>query len=188
MRKWIAFALVVICVALVATVRFEPKFSPLKPDPGIPTFEQTFGDKPGPADYEPASEKPRADCAYPGYPEGAQVVLLSAERGLAISSASLGGQDVSTTAILVVVEPGDTPLYVIATSSTAVLGRFSGATERTRRLVLAGHLRARIGRMLELRAAPEITFKNDESVARAARIETLLAQIKDGRTDAADDE
>ncbi len=48
---------------------------------------------------------------------------------------------------------------------------------------LATHLRSRIGRMLELRAAPEITFKNDESVARAARIETLLAQIKDGRTD-----
>jgi ribosome-binding factor A len=48
---------------------------------------------------------------------------------------------------------------------------------------LAGHLRARIGRALELRAAPEIIFKNDESVARAARIETLLAQIKDGRTD-----
>ena len=44
---------------------------------------------------------------------------------------------------------------------------------------LAGHLRARVGRALRLRLAPEISFKMDESVARAARIETLLSQIKD---------
>jgi ribosome-binding factor A len=44
---------------------------------------------------------------------------------------------------------------------------------------LAGHLRARVGRALRLRLAPEISFKTDESVARAARIETLLSQIKD---------
>ena len=45
---------------------------------------------------------------------------------------------------------------------------------------VAAHLRPRVGRALRLRLAPEITFKVDESVARAARIETLLAQIKDG--------
>jgi ribosome-binding factor A len=44
---------------------------------------------------------------------------------------------------------------------------------------LAGHLRARVGRALRLRLAPEISFRPDESIARAARIETLLAQIKD---------
>jgi ribosome-binding factor A len=43
------------------------------------------------------------------------------------------------------------------------------------------HLRARVGRALRLRLAPEITFLPDESIARAARIETLLAQIKDGK-------
>src|SRR5215211_1907560 len=43
---------------------------------------------------------------------------------------------------------------------------------------VAGHLRGRIGRALRLRVAPEITFRPDESVARAARIETLLEQIK----------
>ncbi len=46
---------------------------------------------------------------------------------------------------------------------------------------VAGHLRSRIGRALQLRLAPEITFREDESIARAARIENLLAQIKDGR-------
>ena len=46
---------------------------------------------------------------------------------------------------------------------------------------VANHLRSRIGRALRLRLAPEIAFKLDESVAHAARIESLLAQINDGR-------
>ena len=44
---------------------------------------------------------------------------------------------------------------------------------------LAGHLRARLGKSLGLRAAPEILFRHDESVARAARIDALLTQIKE---------
>jgi ribosome-binding factor A len=46
---------------------------------------------------------------------------------------------------------------------------------------VASHLRSRVGRALRLRLAPEISFRPDESIARAARIENLLAQIKDGR-------
>jgi ribosome-binding factor A len=46
-----------------------------------------------------------------------------------------------------------------------------------------GHLRGRIGRALRLRVAPELTFKLDESVARAARIETLLAEVRDKKAD-----
>jgi ribosome-binding factor A len=42
----------------------------------------------------------------------------------------------------------------------------------------ASHLRSRVGRALQLRVAPEIQFREDESVARAARIESLLAEIK----------
>ena len=44
---------------------------------------------------------------------------------------------------------------------------------------VASHLRSRIGRALRLRLAPDISFKLDESIARAARIESLLAQIND---------
>jgi len=46
---------------------------------------------------------------------------------------------------------------------------------------IASHLRIRVGRALRLRVAPDIEFKADDSIARAARIETLLAQIKDGK-------
>jgi ribosome-binding factor A len=45
---------------------------------------------------------------------------------------------------------------------------------------VATHLRSRLGRALRLRLAPEISFHLDESIARAARIESLLAQLKDG--------
>ncbi len=45
---------------------------------------------------------------------------------------------------------------------------------------VASHLRARVGRALRLRLAPEIVFEVDQSVAYAARIESLLAQIKSG--------
>ena len=43
---------------------------------------------------------------------------------------------------------------------------------------VAPHLRGRVGRALRLRVAPEIEFRNDESVAHAARIEQLLAQVR----------
>jgi ribosome-binding factor A len=43
----------------------------------------------------------------------------------------------------------------------------------------AGHLRSRIGRALRLRVAPEITFRYDESIARAAKIEALLAELRE---------
>lgn len=43
---------------------------------------------------------------------------------------------------------------------------------------LASHLRGRIARSVRLRVAPEIEFKLDDSVQRAARIETLLNQIR----------
>lgn len=43
---------------------------------------------------------------------------------------------------------------------------------------VASHLRGRVGRALRLRMAPEIAFRNDESVANAAHIEQLLAQVR----------
>jgi ribosome-binding factor A len=39
----------------------------------------------------------------------------------------------------------------------------------------ASHLRARVGRALRLRVAPEFQFREDDSIARAARIESATA-------------
>ena len=51
---------------------------------------------------------------------------------------------------------------------------------------VATHLRSHVGRSLRLRLAPEISFRVDETVAHAARIESLLSQVKRG--EAAGDE
>jgi ribosome-binding factor A len=48
---------------------------------------------------------------------------------------------------------------------------------------MTGHLRTRLAKTLRLRVAPELTFKLDESVARAARIESLLAQVRNPKPD-----
>ena len=50
---------------------------------------------------------------------------------------------------------------------------------------VASHLRSMLGKSLRLRNAPEVHFKADESIARASRIEQLLAQVRNER-DAAD--
>jgi ribosome-binding factor A len=47
---------------------------------------------------------------------------------------------------------------------------------------MTGHLRTRLAKAMSLRVAPSLSFKVDESVARAARIETLLAQVRDEKT------
>ncbi len=43
---------------------------------------------------------------------------------------------------------------------------------------VASHLRSRVAQQLRLRVAPEIQFKEDDTIARAARIESLLADVK----------
>ena len=60
-------------------------------------------------------------------------------------------------------------------------------TEKEQRTTLEGlaslapHLRSRLAKSLKLRFAPELEFRHDPSVERAARIETLLAQVKSER-------
>jgi ribosome-binding factor A len=43
---------------------------------------------------------------------------------------------------------------------------------------LAGHLRGRMGRSMRLRVSPQLEFHLDPSIARAARIESLLSELK----------
>ena len=47
---------------------------------------------------------------------------------------------------------------------------------------MTSHLRSRLAKSLQLRVAPEISFKPDESIARAAKIESLLAQVREKKT------
>ena len=77
-----------------------------------------------------------------------------------------------------------------ATVFVSVLGDEAAKASTVEALAgMAPHLRGRVGRALRLQFAPELTFRLDQSVQRAARIETLLAQIKrdDAAQGAADD-
>lgn len=47
---------------------------------------------------------------------------------------------------------------------------------------MKGHLRSRLAKRLSLRVAPELSFRTDDSVARAARIESLLAQVREQKS------
>jgi ribosome-binding factor A len=53
---------------------------------------------------------------------------------------------------------------------------------------LASHLRSRVGRRLQLRLAPEIAFRLDQTVQQAARIDALLNQVRDGAVAPDDDD
>jgi len=44
---------------------------------------------------------------------------------------------------------------------------------------MKSHLRSRIAKAVRLRVAPELSFRLDKSVERAARIESLLAQVRE---------
>ncbi len=48
------------------------------------------------------------------------------------------------------------------------------------------HIRHRVARAIRLRVAPDIVFKVDDTVQRAARIESLLAEINAGKPRAED--
>lgn len=66
-----------------------------------------------------------------------------------------------------------------ATVYVSVLGSESQRSATFEGLdAVSGHLRGRVGRALRLRVAPEIQFKNDTSIAHAAHIEQLLAQVR----------
>ncbi|GLC26603.1 30S ribosome-binding factor RbfA [Roseisolibacter agri] len=53
---------------------------------------------------------------------------------------------------------------------------------------VAAHLRGRVGRALRLRVAPELSFKTDASVGYAARIETLLEEVRRERDASTNDD
>ena len=80
---------------------------------------------------------------------------------------------VTVTAVEVSRDLRHAKVYVsVLGSETQRSATFDGLTS------IATHLRGRVGRALRLRVAPEIDFRNDESIAHAAHIEQLLAQVR----------
>jgi Ca2+-binding EF-hand superfamily protein len=83
-----------------------------------------------------AEAKRREGCEMPRASEQAKVILLSAYETDAISTTTIGDQDVVVHAGRIHVEPGNEPLYVVIASYSAIIWQFSGATDRIERAVL----------------------------------------------------
>lgn len=82
----------------------------------------------------PRIEQP--SCGLPAPSARAQIALLSAYEGQALSSVTIGSQDIEVRTASVTIAPGDQPLYVVITSFRPVIWRFTGATNRVERAVL----------------------------------------------------
>jgi hypothetical protein len=83
-----------------------------------------------------AEAKIKTPCAMPKASEGAQLVLLRIDAD-ALSTVTVGSQDVATRTGEIVIEAGREPLYLIVTSlGGPTIWRVSGAVERIERLVL----------------------------------------------------
>jgi Ca2+-binding EF-hand superfamily protein len=81
-------------------------------------------------------QEARVACAMPKASDAAKVVLIGAFGVEAISSVTIGSQDVSVGVGNVMVEAGSEPIYLIISTFRPVIWRFYGAVERIERLVL----------------------------------------------------
>lgn len=78
-----------------------------------------------------------AGCAMPPLSAKAKLLLLSTYGTEALSSTTLGSQDIVVRAGRIAVETGEEPLYVVIPTYSAVIWQFSGAVERIERLVIS---------------------------------------------------
>jgi Ca2+-binding EF-hand superfamily protein len=81
----------------------------------------------------------RLACAMPKASDRAVVVLLSAYEADALSTTTIGSQDVAVGTGTITVQPGAEPIYLVVASFRPTIWRFSGAVERIERVVLAGN-------------------------------------------------
>jgi len=71
----------------------------------------------------------------------------------------------------------------------SVMGTESERTQTLQGLTaIAPQIRSRLAKVLRLHFAPQIAFKYDPSIERAARIETLLTRVKEGQTPPPDED
>jgi multidrug efflux pump subunit AcrA (membrane-fusion protein) len=89
----------------------------------------------------------RAACAMPKASDAAKVVIVSSYGPEALSSVTIGSQDVAVRTGTIVVEPGKEPIYLVVLSFDPVIWRFRGAVGRIEKLVLTRSQADRIGEL-----------------------------------------
>ncbi|MEJ8560236.1 hypothetical protein QTO30_02610 [Yoonia sp. GPGPB17] len=75
-------------------------------------------------------------CSLPPVPDHAELVLVTGSRAAALSNVTVVGEDDVTTAAELLVEEGDTPLYVIVSLTEPTVLNIIGATHRITNLIV----------------------------------------------------
>lgn len=78
-----------------------------------------------------------APCEFPRPSAAAETVLLGTYEGDAMANVHAGNPYDETTTSNITIQPGKTPLYIVATSYEAQIWVLSGAVERVEKLVIA---------------------------------------------------
>jgi len=78
------------------------------------------------------------DCGLPKPSEKAQIIVIGGYEAGTLSSVTIAGQDRVTETQELSIAPGDTPLYVVASSFTPMIWRVTGAAARVERFVTGG--------------------------------------------------
>jgi hypothetical protein len=78
-------------------------------------------------------------CSLPPVPDGAQIIVVGAYDGEALSSVAVGGPDQETYVIDLVIDPGSQPIYLIALSYKSMIWRLTGASDRVARFVASSY-------------------------------------------------
>src|SRR5262249_52455179 len=115
---------------------------------GVPVTNLTAEDSIrglAPPSYDPRSfsaivPKDPAACAMPPASAAAEVILLGAYEPEAISTTTIGSQDVTVRTAAITIEPGREPLYLVVSVFNPTIWRVSGAVERIERLVLTSNV------------------------------------------------
>lgn len=132
----------VVLIAGILALQYSQRIEPLAPSADMPTFNETRA-RLGAEPYRPAPPPPspryeaQAGCPFPGIADGVDLMLVSSQGGQGISSTTLHAQENAITAAQMIVEDGDTELYIVAVTHEPVIWQVSGATQRVRHLVLS---------------------------------------------------
>jgi len=147
MRNMLIILFLVTCVALLVLM---PR--PLPPASEVSTFAELSRKLGGSLDDTVdrrnayvSSQTAAPGCDFPSVPERAKLVLVSANKGLGVSSVAIGSQDTEVTAAKVTVENGIEPIYLVIALGQPILWTFQGNLPRVTNLVIIGGTPQRIG-------------------------------------------
>lgn len=75
-------------------------------------------------------------CKLPRPGANADVILINAQKGHAVSSVAVSGINMKTTTGILDIEPGNKPLYILATAYDPLVWQITGATKRISKFII----------------------------------------------------